>query len=70
MKGWGKNTAMDLIRFMLLFFSLVKLRQLVTENPSVRLDTPLLAAILVPDPARIGGRLSRGPTPLRYRSGP
>jgi hypothetical protein len=70
MKEWGKKKAMDLIRSILLFFGLVKLRQLVAENPLVSLDTPLLAAILVPVPARNGGRLSRGPTALRYRSGP
>lgn len=70
MKEWGKRIAMDLIRSILVFIGLVKLQQLAPENPLVKLDMPLLAAIWVPVPARNGGRLSRGPTSLRYRSGP
>jgi hypothetical protein len=68
MREWGKTIAMDLIRWVLLIFDLLKLQQFVAGNPSVGLDIPSLTAILVPVPARIGGRLSRGPTALHHRS--
>lgn len=68
MREWGKTIAMDLMRWVSLFFDLRNVQQFIAGNPPAGLDIPSLTAILVPVPARIGGRLSRGPTPLHHRS--
>jgi hypothetical protein len=68
MREWGKTIAIDLIRWILLFFNAYRMRQHVWENPRMNGDVPLATAALAPVRARSGGRLSRGPTALHRRS--
>ena len=67
MRDWGKDIAMDLIRWILLFFGAHRMQPF-TENPTLLLDEPLATAKLVRVRARAGTRLSRGPTALHHRS--
>ena len=68
MMEWGKTIAVDLIRWIFLFYDSPKMRQPRTESPKILLDIPLTVAILVPARARERRRLSRGPTSLNRRS--
>lgn len=65
---WGKTIAVDLIRWIFLFYDSLKMRQPRTESPKILLDIPLTVAMLVPAGARERWRLSRGPTSLNRRS--
>lgn len=67
MRDWGKTIAMDLIRWVLLFFDACKV-QPVTENPTPIVGKPLAMARSVRVRARGETRLSRGPTALHHRS--
>lgn len=68
MRDWGKTTAMDLIRWILLFLGAYKMRQAFAENPTLTPDVPLATANLVRVRPPGGARLSRGPTALHQRS--
>ena len=68
MREWGNTIAMDLIRWIFLFFDSLAMRQRVTANPGMKLDKPLTMALVAPALARSGGRMSRGPTSVNRRS--
>jgi hypothetical protein len=68
MREWGKTITMDLIRWVLLLFDSLIMRQPRTENPDIRLDEPLAMAMGVPAQIRYGGQSCRGPTSLNRRS--
>jgi len=68
MKEWEKTIAVDLIRWIFLFYDSLAMWQPRTESPKNRLDIPLTTAMLVPARALIRGRLSWGPTSLNRRS--
>jgi hypothetical protein len=68
MREWGNTIAMDLIRWILLFFDSLAMRQPVAANPEMEVDKPLTMAIVAPALARSFGRMSRGPTPVNRRT--
>ena len=60
--------AMDLIRWIILFFDSLRVRQPITENPKLGMDLRLVLARVAPVQTRSGGRMSRGPTSVNRRS--
>lgn len=68
MREWGKKITMDLIRWVLLLFDSLTMRQPRTENPDIRLGKPLALAMAMPARIRFGGQSCRGPTSLNRRS--
>jgi hypothetical protein len=48
MREWGKTITMDLIRWVLLLFDSLTMRQPRTENPDIRLGKPLALAMAMP----------------------
>jgi hypothetical protein len=68
MREWGKTITMDLIRWVLLLFDSLTMRQPCTENPDIRLGKPLAMAKGIPVRTNRGGQSCRGPTSLNRRS--
>ena len=68
MRERRKAIAMDLIRWIFLFFDSLRIRQPVTENPRVQMDAGLAAVQIVRVTGHRTRRWSRGPTSLLRRS--
>lgn len=68
MREWGSTIAMDLIRWVFMFFDLQVMWQPVTARPEIRREKPLMRAIGVPALERPNRRWSRGPTAANRRS--
>ncbi|MGH7783663.1 MAG: hypothetical protein ACREO5_07480, partial [Candidatus Binatia bacterium] len=65
---WGSTIAMDLIRWVFLFFDSLVIWQPVAANPEISMDIPLTLAIMRPAVDRSDGRWSWGPTAVNRRS--
>jgi hypothetical protein len=68
MREWGSKIAMDLMRWVCLFFDSQVMRQPVTANPEMHMDKPLTLAIVTLALDRFDGWWSRGPTAVNRRS--
>jgi len=55
-EGMEKDVAMNLIRWILLFFDALRLRQPVSKSPRMRMDIPLTLTRVVPIPVHCGER--------------
>ena len=68
MRERRKAIAMDLIRWIFLFFDSLRVRRPVTENPRIRRDTRLATTQVVGISGHCEGRWLRGPTSPPRRS--
>ena len=62
MRNWRKDIVMDLIYWLIAFFSPTGIRRLHVEMRAIQMHIALAVQTAAPAVLLIGGRLSRGPT--------